>query len=79
MKKIGLYEFLKLNTEEQHHMTVSEGRFIQFKVEQGNINALYEVGLFFVNLRYRQKKLKMITPFSDGDLLTMHSRFKIFF
>ena len=74
MRSIELYDFLKLDFDEQHHMAVTEGRFLQFKVGKGKVHALYALGLFFVNLRYRQNTLEMITPFRDGNLLNLHTK-----
>ena len=74
MGPIELYDFLKLDFDKQHRVVITEGRFIQFQVGKGKVHSLYALGLFFVNLRYRQSTLEMITPFRDGDLLNMHSK-----
>lgn len=70
---MSIREFQSLNKEEQHKKTIEIGQFIQFKVFQKEVHALYSVQLFFVDLQYHKFRLNKITAFEEGTLLDIYS------
>lgn len=71
-KSYYIYDFLKLDFEEQKKIAVNKGRFIHFKAVKGKVYSLYALDLFFLQIRYEISGIKEITAFHTGHLLDLH-------
>lgn len=70
-----MYDYLKLELQEQHEVAITKGRFLQFKFADRRIYSLYALEKFFVELEYlsRTNDLEKITAFRAGHLLDRHT------
>lgn len=72
--KISLYEFLALSDQEQYHITLTKGEFLDIRVEGKRKFLLYAIHRFFVEVEYNDVENKIINKraFVTGELLNKY-------
>lgn len=66
-----LYEFLRLNDEQQYQAVWEKSVHTHTVMHDGLICQLYAIDAFYIEIRYSQENNKIIkmTPFKEGELL----------